>query len=426
MPPDYYFQRFGFCGRQVAIAPHRDLGIIVVIPCFNEPDLLGSLEALWACDRPGYVVEVIVVVNSPSGCAQEIRLQNENTLAQVSAWSMRHRDPRFAFQLIHFPDLPAKQAGVGLARKIGMDEAIRRFEDVSEATEGVLVGFDADCTCTRNYLTSIERHFRENPRSAGCSIYFEHPLEGPLDSRLYEAIAAYELHLRYYVQALRYTGFPHAHHTIGACMAVRADAYIKQGGMNRRKAGEDFYFLQKIIPLGSFRDLTDTTIIPSPRPSERVPFGTGKAVQEYLEHGDVCTYPLQAFLDLKVFFDDLPDVYRREDFLRGSWPGAWPESVRSFLDIQQFSEALREMRENTSTELAFRNRFFHWFNGFRVMKFVNRARDRYYGKGKVNEEASKLLALLPKGQSLHELFATRDLLAIYRQIERSEPQRCNC
>jgi hypothetical protein len=200
---------------------------------------------------------------------------------------------------------------------------------------------------------------------------------------------------------------------------------MKQGGMNRRKAGEDFYFLQKIIPLGNFRDLTDTTIIPSARPSERVPFGTGKAVQEYLEHGEVCAYPLQAFLDLKVFFDDLPDAYRREDFLRGSWPGAWPESVRSFLDIQQFSEALREMRENTSTELAFRNRFFHWFNGFRVMKFVNRARDRYYGKGKVDEEASKLLALLRKGKGPQALFATRDLLAIYRQIERAEPQRCN-
>ena len=89
-----------------------------------------------------------------------------------------------------------------------------------------------------------------NPRSPGCSIYFEHPLHGPLEPKVYEAIAAYELHLRYYVQALRYAAFPYAHHTIGSSMAVRADAYAKQGGMNKRQAGEDFYFLHKIIPLG--------------------------------------------------------------------------------------------------------------------------------------------------------------------------------
>jgi len=43
-----------------------------------------------------------------------------------------------------------------------------------------------------------------------------------LSAQVYGAIAAYELHLRYYVQALRYAGFPHAHHTVGSCLAVRA------------------------------------------------------------------------------------------------------------------------------------------------------------------------------------------------------------
>src|SRR5712692_7968630 len=38
---DFYFQRFGFCGRQIAAPAPRDLGLVVVIPCFNEPDLLG-------------------------------------------------------------------------------------------------------------------------------------------------------------------------------------------------------------------------------------------------------------------------------------------------------------------------------------------------------------------------------------------------
>src|SRR4030095_9895180 len=122
----------------------------------------------------------------------------------------------------------------------GMDEALRRFDEVGWA-EGIIAGYDADCRCETNYLTALERHFQKNSQSPGCSIYFEHPLSGPLSPAVYEGAAAYELHLRYFVQALRYAGFPHAHHTLGSCMAVRACTYCKQGGMNKRKAGEDFY-----------------------------------------------------------------------------------------------------------------------------------------------------------------------------------------
>src|SRR4029434_9989987 len=99
---------------------------------------------------------------------------------------------------------------------------------------------------------------------------------------IYKAIAAYELHLRYYLQALRTAGFPHGYHTIGSSMAVRARTYMEQGGMNRRQAGEDFYFLHKLIPLGGFTELNSTTVYPLPRPSNRVPFGTGRAVSEWL------------------------------------------------------------------------------------------------------------------------------------------------
>src|SRR6266513_6230718 len=138
MRSDYYFQRFGFCGRQIAMPPNPDLGIVVVIPSFNEPDLIGSLESLWACDRPNCAVEVMVVVNSPIACAAEIRLQNEKTITETAPWTEQHRDNRFVIHLLHFPELPIKDAGVGLARKIGMDEALRRFDDVSKASQGVM------------------------------------------------------------------------------------------------------------------------------------------------------------------------------------------------------------------------------------------------------------------------------------------------
>src|SRR6185503_18430066 len=65
---EHYFRRFGYYDRLIPTAPEPDLGIVVVIPCFNEPDLIASLESLWLCERPECPVEVIVVVNSPDGC----------------------------------------------------------------------------------------------------------------------------------------------------------------------------------------------------------------------------------------------------------------------------------------------------------------------------------------------------------------------
>jgi hypothetical protein len=415
---DFYFRRFGFCERQIAEPPHPGLGIVVVIPCMNEPDLIDSLESLWTGEPSNCPAEVIIVINSPAGCCEEIRTQNLKTWEEASRWSKEHSSPHLTFRVLHLPDLPPKQAGVGLARKIGMDEAVRRFDDIGRPA-GIIVCYDADCRCERNYLRSIERHFEKNPRTSGCSIYFEHPLDGPLDAKVYEAIAAYELHLRYYVHGLRYAGFPHAHHTIGSCMAVRADVYKQQGGMNKRKAGEDFYFLQKIFPLGAFTELTDTTVNPSPRSSDRVPFGTGKAVQAHLAGNKISTYPLEAFLDLKMLFDGLPATDRDEPLLWSDLGEGLPESLRTFLREQRFTEALAEIRDNTSTPAAFRTRFFRWFNGFQAMKFIHHARDHYYGERAIETDAERLLELLVERVGCKVGGSTRELLLAYRRLDRS-------
>ncbi len=419
MSARHYFDRFGFCDRQIVEPPPPDLGITVVIPCFNEPDLIGSFESLRACVRPSCAAEVIAVINAPANASAAVHAQNERTLKQASAWAAEREDPRLKFHFLHFPDLPPKHAGVGLARKIGMDEALRRFADVGRLRDGIIVCYDADCRCEPNYLTAIERHFAEHPLSPACSIFFEHPLAGPFNTKVYDAIAAYELHLRYYVQALRYAGFPHAFHTIGSCMAVRADVYMQQGGMNKRQAGEDFYFLHKVIPLGGFTELTSTTVHPSPRASTRVPFGTGKAVGDYLAGQMITTYPLAAFLDLKVFLQRVPELSGDTDWQAVRSQTRLPETIGSFLEAHRFGAVLQQLHEHTATEAAFRKRFFRWFDGFRAMKFIHHARDGFYGDARIEQAARELLALLPDGAEALPVAPVRDLLAIYRQRQRA-------
>lgn len=378
---DFYFQRFGGREPLIAAAPAKDLRMVVVVPSHDEPDLVGSLASLQECDPPGGSLEVIVVVNS--SCAAEAEVKARNAAGAVAAreWFEALAEQRFQLHVLEFSDLPRKHAGVGLARKLGMDEAVRRLAQVGRDEDGVIVCYDADCRCDTNLLTAIQRRFDEHPRSPGCSVYFEHPLDGP-DDRINAAIEQYELHLRYYIEACRYAGHPFAFHTIGSSMAVTVGAYVRQGGMNRRQAGEDFYFLQKLIPLGGFGEVNDTRVIPSPRISHRVPFGTGRAV------GDCCreqstelpSYPLAAFADLREYF---LDVERMPPGLLGD-----------FLAEQRLGERLREIRSQTGDEPAFRKRFFRWFDAFMLMKWVHYSRDRWYGAPPVRAVAEELRAEL--------------------------------
>ena len=42
------------------IPAHPSLAIVVVIPCYDEPDLAGTLECLLGCQRPKGAVEVLL------------------------------------------------------------------------------------------------------------------------------------------------------------------------------------------------------------------------------------------------------------------------------------------------------------------------------------------------------------------------------
>ncbi|HHL52445.1 MAG TPA: glycosyltransferase family 2 protein, partial [Flammeovirgaceae bacterium] len=214
-----YFERYAFAQSLIGKAPAKGLSMVVVIPCYNEPDLLPTLNSLLACTPPPGVVEVLIVVNEPDGAAAAVQQQNRQTLHSLKRWQTEVK-PWFALHSAYLT-LPAKTAGVGLARKAGMDDAARRFE-LLHKPHGVIVCLDADCTVAPNYLTAIYDTFcRSKQPPIGAVVYFEHPL--PEESRLRSGIVQYELHLRYYVQALAHIGYPFAHHTVGSTIVVRQD-----------------------------------------------------------------------------------------------------------------------------------------------------------------------------------------------------------
>lgn len=415
MIPDY-FRKHEFTPR-IGDKPNENLGLIVVIPSYNEPNLGKSLESIVRCKLPECSVEVIIVVNYPNDSLPEVIENANHCFNTINEIDNTLSNPNLRFYSILASDLPKKQAGVGLARKIGMDEAAHRFYSLNNP-KGVVTCYDADSYCMENYLVELVKLWNDYPKTHACSVRFEHPTKGnEFDPTIYEGITRYELHLRYYNQASRFIKFPFAFHTIGSSMACCAESYVKFGGMNRHQAGEDFYFLQKIIPHGNFMELNSTCVYPSPRPSFRVPFGTGRAMSKYLlePNSQILTYDIQSFISLVPLFENIYFIYHSNNQEITDWSTLLHPALFEYLNLNNFSKKIEEIKANTSNLDSFRKRFFFWFDAFMLLKYLNFAHEKYFTRKPIEDEAIILAKAI--GLKLPENSSSIDLLKSYREKE---------
>jgi hypothetical protein len=421
---DAYLLKAGLREPLVTTVPDPGLKIIVTIPVHNESGLKQCLDSLFQnsggspgaesatrvmgatgvsgstgvadpslgtpCALP-FRAEVLILINAPADDPRSVHARNLRTLESARHWISSHPHPSLSFHIWLDHGFGKKEAGVGMARKVLMDEAVRRFSAIGRK-DGIIASLDADVMVDPGYLETLVSHF-EGSGDEGCSVYFEHPLSpeedpfGPFDDAVYEAISGYELHLRYYLNAVRSTGYPHAFHTVGSAFVVRADVYCKEGGMNRRQGGEDFYFIQKVARRGRWSECNATRVLASPRPSDRVPFGTGPVVGRFLKDGkQQATYHPEPFGMLAGLFSGIGDLYHGET-AAGILQGL-PAVLSDFLEAQDFSSALEEIRQNCASPEAFTRRFWAWFNMFRIMKFLHHARERGYADMEVSSAAT--------------------------------------
>lgn len=397
--------------------PDKLTGIIVVIPAFDEPGISRLLDSLALCTEPKCKVEVVIVVNAPADASEECIYNNKLTIRNIESWKKENRN--CFFRLFAFTaESSVRGWGVGLARKTGMDEAVRRFSSIDNP-EGVILNLDADCLVEKNYFVSIYNDLLIRKERAACSIYFEHPVSGnDFQESVYKSITLYELHLRYYFQGLAYSGFPYVFHTVGSAIAVKALHYVKAGGMNRRQAGEDFYFIQKLVPAGGYFSLNSTTVYPSPRASFRVPFGTGASIGKLANEtgSSLLTYNFMAFKDLRTFFAGNEKYFNCSIEELNEYYKLLPEGLRLFSDEKEWIEKMREISINTSGVVSFKKRFFGWFNMFRIVKYLNYVHQDYFKKTAVEVSAFELLDAIGINAGSKN---PGELLSLYRALEKN-------
>jgi len=233
----------------------------IVIPCLAESASLSHTLASLTADSslPESGLAVILVVNNRLDATIEEKADNLLTLDFLK--SCRDR-VSFPLGIVDASspgfELPLKDGGVGLARKLGHD-LLLPFLDFS--IDPVIISLDADTVVSPGYSGAIINHFR-TAAAGGAVIPFEHlPATGEREKR---AIERYELFLRCYVAGLAFAASPYGFHTVGSAMACRASAYLKCGGMNRRRAGEDFYFLQSLAKTAGVGQVQGAVVYPSP------------------------------------------------------------------------------------------------------------------------------------------------------------------
>lgn len=372
LAPYTYLQKHRYKERLIPESPDPSLALVIVIPVYKEPELLATLYSLSENHFDEWrKVEVILVVNHAIDAPETVQQQNQQTYKAVKEWIHTVADTLTIHPLL-IQDLPKKQAGVGLARKIGMDEAVDRLEQVDNP-QGLIICLDADTIVQPNYLQVLLDTYRTLPKKEAFTIHFEHPLEGKkFSSGIYEGIIFYELFLRYFIEGLRVAGYPYAFHTVGSAMAVRSHAYQKMGGMNRRQAGEDFYFLHKFTQRGKVHEIHDTAVIPSPRASDRVPFGTGKAIQAWLDTPGQAYmgYHPELFFSLKEFLASFPSSY-------GSLVWNVPLCFRDFLEEEKLTEKGKEAKSHVASQAAYVKRLYQWLSPLKVLQIIRAGQATY-------------------------------------------------
>ncbi|MDR1120879.1 MAG: hypothetical protein LBM08_08170 [Dysgonamonadaceae bacterium] len=385
-----YLEKIQASGFSKNTPVSEDTGLIVIIPAYNEPDILQTIDSLLDCEWPDCTVEILVLLNVYVHSSNEILQLHKQSLAALQALAAQPHAHSEQLRIIphSIENLQGKQTGAGIPRKILMDEAFRRLVSIDNEA-GVIVSLDADCTVDKNYLKEIYQTFKQDRKLCSASIEFHHPVEHlPENDPLRIATEQYELYLRYYRSALAYCTYPYPYYTIGSALVVRASVYAKAGGMGKQEAGEDFYFMQKVFPLGKTKHIDTTTVYPAARLSDRVPFGTGTSIRQIMSEKGMrkMTYSFESFHHLKILFDAVDRLYVSDKVEIEKILSSYPVYLQRFLHDDGFIQHVEEIKANVSGVSFFRKRFFNYFNAFKIVKYLNFVHPEWLPLRDVREE----------------------------------------
>lgn len=406
----------------------------VIIPAIGEfKNLRIQLTSLISADNKYFNKTIFIfIINNPASSVSDIKEDNKKSLSMLRNIMLGNRENKFVSEVIksglrvavidactNGNELPENTAGVGHARKIGMDLALTVF-DYNNNSKNILVCLDADCTVEKNYLTEIVDNFNRKNISAAV-IKYRHSVSD--DIEIQKAITCYEIFLYYYELGLKYAESPYAFHTVGSTIACDSESYIKVEGMNKKKAGEDFYFLEKLLKNSKVEKINTTEVHPAPRKSWRVPFGTGKRITRFLSRiqNEYILYNPESFYILKNWLAIF--LYGTEldagEYLEAAYK--IDNKLGKFLEKENFISSFEKISSNSPGKEQRYKQKVRWFDGFRTLKLIHFLRDNGYPLVNMFDALDNLFGKIGisgpsrNGQDIPETDIQKEYLTILRQ-----------
>lgn len=348
----------------------------VFIPCCGENEIIdGLLESLEEAARASAksVLAILVVNESPLSPLPH-RRANSLLLARLRETRVSERLTVACLDRTGEKAFPPR-LGVGLARKLGADLILHLHARGRVQSEWIHTT-DADARVADDYfeLTPIGSvPWGLGPMPAGA---FVHPFSHSIDGDLGQAIAAYDGFLRYYAERLAYAGSPFSYPTIGSTLSFGAEAYAAVRGFPKKEAGEDFYFLHKLAKVAFvWHGGGEVRLVC--RPSDRVPFGTGRAIERIQ---GLWTQGKEYEVYQPKVFDLLRNWLQAIDALSdgASWESATKDfdpNLRAALETMGAPAAHGRIASGQSGKNL--TRAWHtWFDGFATLKLIHALRDK--------------------------------------------------
>jgi len=376
--------------------PKLDLDACLIVPCYNEG--LEFINQLEAATFPETTPLIIVVVNQPLTATlgkqvssttsknqkildhfcqsgKQIWAQSNLTLYQLAEkrkfWLVTDKtsiDQR----------IPAKQ-GVGLARKIGADLALQLIHQ-GRIRSKWLHCTDADTILPENYF-DIGISGASPLHSVAISGFTHIPCPIDNDVNVWKATQLYERALNYYIAGLSWAGSPYAVATIGSILSIDSQSYAQVRGFPKLSAGEDFYLINKLIKQGPVLHREKCVVKIISRTSDRIPFGTGPAIDKILQlnspYTDYCYYAPEIFSALKQWLDLIPKI---DNLLNlGLEPlGQLPQNTKWVLEQANISKLWQHLEKQANKPEDYIKMTHDWFDAFQTLKFIRRMQEFFH------------------------------------------------
>ena len=249
---------------------------IISIPCYAELDYIFlTLDSINSqCIEILSTTLVSITINNPNNCDSIIFDNNLLTFKKIIKM-------KYMFEIViidcfsknrAFTD---KYAGVGLARKLSVDLILKYTH-----LDTIICFLDADTIIKKDYLYNIYKNKALNKWKCAV-VNFKHQND---EIRTHDIIQKYDLLLKNNALQLSIAGSPYCYVPLGSTMICTSYSYVSIGGMNKRKAAEDFYFLQEMQKCFNVYKIKDIYVYPSSRFINRTYIGTSKRLYDVINN----------------------------------------------------------------------------------------------------------------------------------------------